>query len=324
MHVAKRLDRPEQDAIVVRHLFKHYGALEAVHDLNFTALSGRCTAFLGPNGAGKTTTIKTLYGKARADARPDTEIRVLGFRLPAEELEVKSLIGLVPQDNSLDEELNVEQNLVIYSKLYGMPMTAAKPRIAELLDFMELSEKARSRVKELSGGMQRRLVVARALLNSPRLLILDEPTTGLDPQVRHLIWDRLRALMRDGVTILLSTHYMDEAYQIANEIIIMDKGRLVLQGEPRGLLAGHIESFVLEVSEPGLLESLPQARRAAEEGTASGRLRRDRTAERVLFYSSDLASIEAVAGGLPTGSHFARQTNLEDLFLKTTGRSLNE
>ena len=307
-------------AIEARHLFKHYGEIEAVHDLSFTVRSGRCTAFLGPNGAGKTTTIKTLYGKARADARPETEISVLGYSLPRQELEVKSLTGLVPQDNSLDEELNVEQNLIIYGRLNGMPRVRARTRIAELLAFMELTDKARSRVKELSGGMQRRLVIARSLLNSPRLLILDEPTTGLDPQVRHLIWDRLRSLMRDGVTILLTTHYMDEAFQLANEIIIMDKGRKVLQGEPRALLADHIEGYVMEVHDPRMLENLV----ARTLSLLEDRVRREDSSERILLYSSDASALEAVGRALPPGAYLLRQTNLEDLFLKTTGRTLHE
>ncbi len=309
-------------AIEARHLYKHYGEVEAVHDLSFAVQTGRCTAFLGPNGAGKTTTIKTLYGKARADFRPETSITVLGFSLPRQELEVKTLTGLVPQDNSLDEELNVEQNLAIYARLNAMPRARARARIAELLEFMELTEKARSRVKELSGGMQRRLVIARSLLNSPRLLILDEPTTGLDPQVRHLIWDRLRSLMRGGVTILLTTHYMDEAFQLAHEIIIMDKGQKVLQGEPRSLLAEHIERYVLEIHDPQASSSV--VTRAVSRLDPPRQVRREDSSERILLYASDADALEAVARALPSGSYLLRQTNLEDLFLKTTGRALHE
>lgn len=313
-------------AIRIEHLFKHYGDFEAVHDLNFAVAAGRCTAFLGPNGAGKTTTIKTLYGKARADRHPDTRITVLGLDMPHHELEIKAQTGLVPQDNSLDDELNVEQNLAIYARLYGMDSVRAKTRIAELLRFMELSEKARSRVRELSGGMKRRLVIARALLNNPRLLILDEPTTGLDPQVRHLIWDKLRHLMRDGVTVLLTTHYMDEAWQIAHDIIIMDKGHKVMEGQPRDLMEHHIEKQVLEVLHPESLDAAgaTDVRGRIEDLVAQGRVRRENSRERILLYGNDLTDLDGIARAMAPGSVLQRPSHLEDLFLKATGRSLNE
>ena len=311
-------------AIEVRRLFKHYGDFEAVAGLDFQVAAGRCTAFLGPNGAGKTSTIKTLYGKARADVRPDTLIRVLGYEMPRFELAVKSLTGVVPQDNSLDEELDIESNLYLYSRFYGMNRAAALARIAELLDFMELTEKRHNRVKELSGGMQRRLVIARALLNNPRLLILDEPTTGLDPQVRQLIWNKLRTLMKDGVTILLTTHYMDEAWQIADHIIIMDKGKIVLQGPPKTLMAQQIESHVLEVLEPASLAAGQAAHPALTRFEAVGSLRREVSGDRCLLYSSDEATLETMAQQLGPGTFQLRRTNLEDLFLKSTGRAMND
>jgi lipooligosaccharide transport system ATP-binding protein len=315
---------PSPHAIEVEHLYKHYADLAAVEDLSFTVSTGRCTAFLGPNGAGKTTTIKTLYGKAIADTRPETRIRVLGFELPRQELEVKSLSGLVPQDNSLDDELDVEQNLSIFARFYHMPRKKALARIGELLAFMELSEKRHNRVKELSGGMKRRLIIARALLGAPRLLVLDEPTTGLDPQVRHLIWDRMRLLMNEGVTILLTTHYMEEAFQIADDIIIMDRGRKVLQGAPRTLMAEHIETHVLEVHDLRAIEEDAGAQNRLAALESSGRLRRDASSTRVLLYASDPDALEAVSRALRPGSFLLRATNLEDLFLKTTGRKLNE
>jgi lipooligosaccharide transport system ATP-binding protein len=311
-------------AIEVEHLSKHYDELEAVHDIGFTVASGSCTAFLGPNGAGKTTIIKTLYGKAKADPNPETRISVLGYEMPRRELEAKSLIGLVPQDDSLDEELDVEQNLSIFARFYHLGRKQALERIDALLRFMELHEKRRSRVKELSGGMKRRLVIARALLGGPRLLILDEPTTGLDPQVRQLIWDRLRALMMEGVTILLTTHYMDEAFQIADDIIIMDKGRKMLQGPPRGLMEKHMETHVLEVRDPADLERNESVKAAIAGFERSGGLRRDGSSVRTLLYSSDRAMLDGIAETLRPGSFLLRETNLEDLFLKTTGRALNE
>ncbi len=312
------------NAIEVEHLSKHYDELAAVQDISFTVAGGSCTAFLGPNGAGKTTIIKTLYGKAKADPNPETRISVLGYDMPARELEAKSMIGLVPQDNSLDEELDVEQNLSIFARFYHMPRKRALERIDALLHFMELQDKRHSRVKELSGGMKRRLIIARALLGGPRLLILDEPTTGLDPQVRQLIWDRLRTLMREGVTILLTTHYMDEAFQIADDIIIMDKGRKMLQGPPRGLMEKQIETHVLEIHDPRELEEVESIRRRISELEKGGGLRRDGSAVRALLYSSDEATLESITRILRPGSFLLRATNLEDLFLKTTGRTLNE
>jgi lipooligosaccharide transport system ATP-binding protein len=191
---------------------------------------------------------------------------------------------------------------------------------------MELSEKAKNRVRELSGGMKRRLVIARALLNNPSLLILDEPTTGLDPQVRQLIWDKLRSLMRAGVTVLLTTHYMDEAWQIADHIIIMDKGHQVLSGAPRELMERHIEKQVLEIIHPAALAaaSADAVRGRIDALAAAGLLRREESRERVLLYGNDLEALDGIARGLPAGSVLQRPSHLEDLFLKATGRSLNE
>jgi lipooligosaccharide transport system ATP-binding protein len=314
--------REKRAAIEVEHLSKHYGEIPAVVDLSFTVEQGRCTAFLGPNGAGKTTTIKALYGKARADKHPDTRIRVLGFDLPRHELEAKSLCGLVPQEDSLDEELDIEQNLSIFARFYRMPRGKASARINELLSFMELSEKRHARVKELSGGMKRRLVIARALLNNPRLLILDEPTTGLDPHVRHLIWDRMRDLMRGGVTLLLTTHYMDEAFQLAHDIIIMDKGKKALEGSPQRLLEDNMEPNVMEIHDP--VEEGTALSRKLHEMEANRQVRREASSSQVLLYARSSDALDAVAGELRPGSFLRRATNLEDLFLKITGRNLNE
>lgn len=302
--------------IAVRHLYKSYGHLVAVEDLSFDVPPAQCVAFLGPNGAGKTTMMKTLYGKADPDEREDTEIRVLGFDPRHDELEVKARSGVVPQENSLDVELNVLQNLRIFSNFYGIPWRRAKDRVDYLLEFMELEEKRRSKVRELSGGMQRRLIIARALLNNPSLLILDEPTTGLDPQVRQLIWDKLRSLKRSGVTILLTTHYMDEAFQIADAVLIMDHGRKVLEGAPGPLLEEHMESHVLELIHM-------EARADVEGHVEDGEVRVEDSGERVLYYSSNLDRLREMSDGLRPGEYHLRQVNLEDLFLKSTGRSLN-
>ncbi len=302
--------------IHVRHLYKSYGNLVAVNDLDFDVPPAQCFAFLGPNGAGKTTMMKTLYGKADPDRRDETEIRVLGFDPRTDELEVKARSGVVPQENSLDVELNVLQNLRIFSTFYGIPWRRARDRVDYLLDFMELEEKRTAKVRELSGGMQRRLIIARALLNNPSLLILDEPTTGLDPQVRQLIWDKLRSLKRSGVTILLTTHYMDEAFQIADSVLIMDHGVKVLEGNPGQLLTEHMESHVLELIN---VDAQPRV----ESHISDGEIRTEGSGERILYYSSDLERLQAMVGELTPGDYHLRQVNLEDLFLKSTGRSLN-
>jgi lipooligosaccharide transport system ATP-binding protein len=306
------------NAIDVERIFKTYAdGTAAVNDVSFCVPEGSCFGFLGPNGAGKTTLTKMLFGMVRRDPRSETRVSVLGFDPALEELAIKHLAGVVPQDDNLDSEVNVSANLFIYSKFYGLPGKEAHKRITELLDFMELSEKRKAKIKELSGGMKRRLVIARALLNKPRLLLLDEPTTGLDPQVRQLIWDKVRGLKRQGVTVLLTTHYMEEAYQIADTIVIMDKGRRVLEGAPRELLAKGIEAWVLEVLDPDSLS-------AFGEGPLGAGLRREDGASRSHFFSDHPEALRELAARLPSGNAHLRPTNLEDLFLRSTGRQLNE
>lgn len=307
----------QHTVIEVDHLYKSYTDVQAVIDLSFQVHDSTCFGFLGPNGAGKTTMMKTLYGRATPDEREDTRMQVFGLDPREHELQIKTRSGVVPQEDSLDVELNVVQNLRIFSNLYGIPWPAARKRIDYLLDFMELGEKRKAKVKELSGGMKRRLIIARALLNNPSLLILDEPTTGLDPQVRHLIWDKIRDLKREGVTILLTTHYMDEAYQMADRIIIMDHGRKVVEGEPQALLDEYMERHVLELLDPAQSH-------VAEAAGSDGEVRRDGSESRALYYSNSLDVLKAMSDALQPGQYYLRQSNLEDLFLRTTGRSLNE
>jgi lipooligosaccharide transport system ATP-binding protein len=302
--------------IQVAHIHKSYGSLKAVDDLNFSIKQSTCFGFLGPNGAGKTTVMKMMYGMACRDSDPSGTIDVFGLDPQTHELEVKFLSGVVPQENNLDEELNVWQNLLVYSKFYGMRRIQADFRIHELLDFFELGEKKKSKIRELSGGMKRRLVMARALLHTPKLLILDEPTTGLDPQVRHLIWEKLRHLMKQGLTILITTHYMEEAFQFCNTILIMDKGRTVMEGSPKTLLTENIESFVLEIHSD-------EASQTVRSLGGKSHFRIDNTHERPLIYSQDLESLQKYARNLDKGGYHIRQSNLEDLFLKLTGRELN-
>ncbi|AFG38413.1 ABC transporter ATP-binding protein [Spirochaeta africana] len=333
---------PTEPVIQARHVYKSYGELQAVQDLSFTVAKSRCYGFLGPNGAGKTSTMKMIYGKATRDNRSDTVFRVFGCDPAISELAIKQLSGVVIQDNSLDEELNVRQNLRIFSRFYGLPRHTAEQRIDELLEFMELSHKAEVQIKKLSGGMQRRLSIARALLNDPQLLILDEPTTGLDPQVRHLIWNKLRELKQRGVTILLTTHYMEEAFQICDEILIMDRGRKILEGRPQQLLQDHMERYVLEAMIPDAAAGTPvtaDTRAAADTPAATGthptagthaatseagELRSEDHNGMRFFYANDMTQLESHASRLGQERVYIRQANLEDLFLKFTGRGLNE
>ncbi len=306
------------NAIQVRNIFKTYAdGTPAVKDVSFDVPEASCFGFLGPNGAGKTTLMKMLYGMVKRDRREGTRVDVLGFDPARDELAIKHLCGVVPQDNNLDNEVDVGANLYIYSKFYGIPSREARVRIAELLDFMELKEKAKAKVGDLSGGMKRRLVIARALMNKPRLLILDEPTTGLDPQVRQLIWDKVRSLKREGTTVLLTTHYMEEAYQIADSIVIMDKGARVIEGNPRKLLAEGIEGWVLEVLDE-------DAMGAFGEGPLSPGVRREDGESRSQFFAEHPESLREIAARLPSGATHLRPTNLEDLFLRSTGRQLND
>jgi len=303
--------------IHTRHIFKTYGQVRAVKDVGFTIQRGTCVGFLGPNGAGKTTVMKILYGKGEPDPNPDTAINVFGYDPRSQQLQIKQLSGVVTQEDSLDEELNVVQNLQVYAKFYGIGRRRAAKRIDELLEFMELSDKKRARIKELSGGMKRRLVIVRALLGEPSLLILDEPTTGLDPQVRQLIWDRLHMLKRSGVTILLTTHYMQEAAQLADDLLIMDHGNVLLTGAPQALLTEQIEPYVLELKNKQRAGEL-------EPQFGSEEIRKGEYAERILYYSHNNGMLNSLIGGLSPSEYHIRQSDLEDLFLKTTGRKLNE
>jgi lipooligosaccharide transport system ATP-binding protein len=307
---------PEK-VITVKKLNKSFGKLWAVCDLSFEVEANTCFGFLGPNGAGKTTVMKMLYGKCLRDRKDGTVVNVLGYDPVVNELAIKSLSGVVQQEDNLDEELNVLQNLRIYAGFYGMTKRKAKEQIEYLLDFLELSARAKSRIRELSGGMKRRLVIARALMNNPKLLILDEPTTGLDPQVRHLIWDKLHQLKRRGTTILLTTHYMEEAFQICDEVLIMHKGRKILSDTPQELLKQNVEQYVLEVTgsySSSFLES-PEL---------SQNVRIEKAEEMMRLYSDDTERLRAFANKLHGAQYYLRQANLEDVFLRATGRGLDD
>ena len=303
--------------IEVNNISKTFGKVCAVCDLSFTGEAGTCFGLLGPNGAGKTTMMKMIYAKAARNRGCAGSIEIFGYDPARDELAIKYLSGVVPQENNLDEELNVIQNLLIYARFYALPKRTARQRIDSLLAFLELADKAKAKIRELSGGMKRRLVIARALLNDPKLLILDEPTTGLDPQVRHLIWEKLRQLRNQGTTILLTTHYMEEAFQICDTVLIMDQGRKVLEDRPARLLAENIEKYVLEVPDA----RVEQAIASAHFGPA---VRVDRSQGVSRFYCDEIDRLKAVAEMLDGHQYYLRQANLEDVFLKATGRGLNE
>ena len=312
----------DASVIVAQGVTKWYDDLRAVDDFTFEVKPGTCFGLLGPNGAGKSTMMKMIYGKVRRNRENGGALSVFGYDPNHDVLSIKALTGLVPQEDILDSELDVLANMFLYTKFYGIAKKTALARIQSLLEFMELEGKSRARIRELSGGMKRRLVIARSLLNEPKLLILDEPTNGLDPQVRHLIWDRLHQLRANGTTILLSTHYMDEAYQLCDELIIMDKGKAILRGNPRELVGSTIERYALQVFSTSEPETI---RREAGKMEAAGRkVRVEEAGGMVFVYGDAIHDLEELAGLLTSRDYVLRQTNLEDLFLRATGKGLND
>lgn len=307
-----------QDGIVIaRGLSKRFGDFEAVKGIDFQVRPKECFGFLGPNGAGKTTTMKMI-----SCSSPPTggELSVLGMRAWDEGRSIKARMGVVPQENNLDEEVTVLENLVIYARYFDIPRHVSRPRAEELLAFVALEDKRDWRIYALSGGMKRRLLIARSLMNEPELLILDEPTTGLDPQARHLVWEKLRSLKRQGVALVMTTHYMEEASQLCDRLVIMHEGKILVEGSPRELIAAHTSSQVIEVFEPPaeVEEAL-----AALEAVAD---RTERLADRWVFYTGDgdamLAKVRAL--GLEPSQVWLRGGMLEDVFLSLTGRGLLE
>jgi lipooligosaccharide transport system ATP-binding protein len=306
---------PAPHAVVARDLSKRYRSLEAVRSISFDVPPQTCFGFLGPNGAGKTTTMKMI-----SCALPPSSgtLDVLGLSVFEEPRRIKSRMGVVPQEDNLDEEITVLDNLLIHARYHGMKPREAKPKALELLAFMELDDKHNHEIRELSGGMKRRLMIARGLLNAPEILILDEPTTGLDPQARHLVWERLRTLKRSGVTLLLTTHYMDEAAQLCDELVIMHEGNVLVQGAPYALVAQHTTREVVEVIEPA-----PELH-ADLDALASVAGSVEKLADRWLFYTDegDLLLEKMRALPIPAGCLLLRGSALEDVFLALTGRGL--
>jgi lipooligosaccharide transport system ATP-binding protein len=303
--------------LVARDLKKSYDGFEAVKGVDFEVHRGECFGFLGPNGAGKTTTMKMIYG---AVIPTDGELGVAGLDVRSSEREIKRRIGVVPQENNLDDDLKVKENLLVYGRYYDLPRKLALQRAEELIEFVKLTEKAESQVDQLSGGMKRRLLIARALINDPEILVLDEPTTGLDPQARHLVWDRLRALTVGGKTLVLTTHYMEEAARLCDRLVIMEGGLIIAQGSPAELIKEHVSPQVLEFrAGPEDLERLRPVVEAASDAV-------ERTGEALLAFTADADTLmeEVRASGAEVENTVYRQAELEDVFLRLTGRRLIE
>ena len=246
--------------LAAQGLKKRYGATEVLAGVDLRVAAGECFGLLGPNGAGKTTTLKLCLGLIEPDAGA---IRLLDHAVPAEARVARQRVGVVPQFDNLDPDFTVTENLVVYGRYFGLKDREIRARIPQLLEFAGLAGRADARIQALSGGMKRRLTLARALVNDPQLIFMDEPTTGLDPQARHLIWERLRQLRQRGKTLVLTTHFMEEAERLCSRIAIMDRGRIIAEGPPRALIAGHIEPQVVEVHGNGLDEWLARARSVA-------------------------------------------------------------
>jgi lipooligosaccharide transport system ATP-binding protein len=303
--------------IHARGLTKRYAGFTAVDAIDFDVAQGESFGFLGPNGAGKTTTMRMI-----ACVSPVTEgtLQVVGLDPAHDGSRIRAQLGVVPQRDTLDEELTTRENLIIYGRYFGLPRREAARRADELLEFAQLAERGNDQVEPLSGGMKRRLTIARSLINEPRALLLDEPTTGLDPQARHLVWDRLYRLKQRGVTLVLTTHYMDEAEQLCDRLVVMDKARIVAEGSPRSLIERYSTREVTELRFP-----------AGVQDSFNGQLdgigeRIERLPDRVLVYAEDgdAAAAAIHARGLKPETVLVRRSSLEDVFLRLTGRSLVE
>jgi len=305
------------ELVRARALEKRFGAFVAVDGIDFDVRAGEAFGFLGPNGAGKTSTMRMV-----ACVSPPTggTLHVLGLDPVADGAHIRSRLGVVPQADTLDFELTVRENVIIYGRYFGLPRKELRRRADELLEFVQLADRADNRTEPLSGGMKRRLTIARALVNEPSLLLLDEPTTGLDPQARHVVWDRLFRLKQQGVTLILTTHYMDEAEQLCDRLVVMDRGKIVAEGSPLELIGRYSTREVVELRFPG--EAPPDAT-ARIDGLAT---RLETLPDRLLLYTDDGDATAAGVHdrGIATSSVLVRRSTLEDVFLRLTGRSLIE
>ncbi|MEO5365823.1 MAG: ATP-binding cassette domain-containing protein [Magnetococcus sp. WYHC-3] len=305
----------EAPGVVLRvaGLRKRYGSRAVVDGIAFDVHCGECFGLLGPNGAGKTTTLRMLTGLCPADAGT---LEIFGIPMAPEHRHLPERMGVVPQEDNLDAELTVRENLQVYGRYFGLPRTRVAARIETLLDFVQLTERAADPVRDLSGGMKRRLVIARSLIADPRLVILDEPTTGLDPQARYLIWQRLRLLKEQGVTLLLTTHYMEEAARLCDRLLILDQGRILDLGSPLELIARHASPQVLEIRSP----AGPPPAAWFEDAQA----RCEVVGDALLCYAQPLDTLMRRAEARPELTLLRRPANLEDVFLRLTGRELRD
>jgi lipooligosaccharide transport system ATP-binding protein len=308
-------DSDSSPLISARRLTKRFGELTAVDGIDFDVARGEAFGFLGPNGAGKTSTMRMI-----ACVSPVTSgtLTIFGLDPARHGTEIRARLGVVPQADTLDVELSVRENLIIYARYFDLAWSEGRKRADELLEFVQLNERADDQVEPLSGGMKRRLTIARALINQPDLLLLDEPTTGLDPQARHLVWDRLYRLKQRGVTLVLTTHYMDEAEQLCDRLVVMDKAKIAAEGTPRELIERYSTPEVLELRFP--LDEQPNV-----DGRLDGLADRiEVLPDRVLMYASDGDAVAAAVHrkGLRPESSLVRRGTLEDVFLRLTGRSL--
>ena len=312
---------PPVRLLSVEHLSKNYGASKVVDDLSFSIAPGECLGVIGPNGAGKTTTIRMCLGLSTPDAGRIVYTlgapSGVGWQMPRDAMAIKAQLGVVSQIDTLDPDFSCAENLLVYGRYFGMRDAQIHQRIPALLEFASLTHKATAKPGELSGGMKRRLSLARALVNDPQLLLLDEPTTGLDPQARHLMWERLQVLLQQGKSILLTTHFMDEAERLCSRLLVLDHGRRIAEGTPRAMIAEHLEPDVVEVYGVGasaLMES--PVRELAARVEMSG--------ETVFFYTHDARQVLEALAAWPQLRTLHRPANLEDLFLKLTGRQIRE
>ena len=308
------MQRNSRVAVRARHLIKRYGELTAVNGISFDIFEGECFGFLGPNGAGKTSTMKMLSCVSPVSGG---ELLVDGKDVRAEQRSIKCALGIVSQSDSLDPDLSVLQNLLTYARYFNMPRNLARERAWESLALFQLEEKAQQAIHELSGGMRRRLLIARAMLHNPKILVLDEPTTGLDPQARLLVWEKLAMLKSQGITILLTTHYMDEAAHLCDRLVVIDQGSVLVEGVPRELVRKHVGEQVVElrvnpVHMAGVMQRLTEDGMEFEYGGYS------------LYFYGDSSAALSENSSLNGYEMFRRPGNLEDLFLRLTGRGLRE
>jgi len=305
------------DLIVVKNLVKQFGDFTAVNGINFSVKQGESFGLLGPNGAGKSSTMRIIGATSQ---RTSGEVLILGKDPEQAGPQIRAHLGVVPQQDNLDEELTCAENLYIYGRYFGLPKITVKNKLDELLEFAQLLDKKNSKVKSLSGGMKRRLTIARALVSDPDILMLDEPTTGLDPQARHILWDRLFRLKEKGVTLLITTHHMDEAEQLCDRLMVMDKGEIMAEGSPSELIKKYSTKEVLEVRfgsdrNSQMVEKLQSFAERLEE-----------LPDRLLLYTESGEDLLAkiVAANIHPNTSLVRRSSLEDVFLRLTGRSLIE